>query len=123
MVSYTIGKISTCLGCEKRGGNMAWNRLQGRLISTTQRLCHGGIRNSIAPFGHYIIEEVKERTNGRGIDTVAVFGVVGAAYRSAPPLGNLRRIVVAAGLSAGGVIFRYSAPEMEDERSLNWNSC
>lgn len=51
------------------------------------------------------VKKIKELTNGKGVDTVAVFSAASAAYRSAPPLVRLGGIILVAGLPDAGVTF------------------
>ena len=51
------------------------------------------------------MQKVKDLTNGKGADTVAVFSAAGAAYRSAPPLVKLGGIILVVGLPDAGVTF------------------
>lgn len=51
------------------------------------------------------VQKVKDLTNGKGADTVAVFSAAGAAYRSAPPLVKLGGIILVVGLPDAGVTF------------------
>jgi D-arabinose 1-dehydrogenase-like Zn-dependent alcohol dehydrogenase len=51
------------------------------------------------------VKQVKELTDGKGVDTVAVFSAADAAYRSAPPLVKLGGVILVAGLPEKGVTF------------------
>jgi D-arabinose 1-dehydrogenase-like Zn-dependent alcohol dehydrogenase len=51
------------------------------------------------------VKKIKDLTNGKGADTVAVFSAAGAAYRSAPPLVKLGGIILVVGLPDAGVTF------------------
>jgi len=51
------------------------------------------------------VEKIKQWTDGRGADTVAVFSAADAAYRCAPLLVKLGGTIMIVGLPANGVTF------------------
>ena len=51
------------------------------------------------------VKQIKELTNGKGVDTVAVFSAADAAYQNAPPLVKLGGVILVAGLPEKGVTF------------------